>query len=373
MDIRLTGTGGPRGWPEPGCGCAPCARARRGGARRRPAAVVLDETVALPPPAAAGAGPRGYRIAQLPGGWDVTAPDGGRLLLSAGPGAVPEPPEDSRPYHAALLDLAGDPAQLGLLRRRALVTADSAVALLHIDHRVRSEQELTRRCGFWRVSLLADGSRITVSPGGASKLSTAPGGTGGPGTVPGTGEPWRVLLLGGARSGKSAEAELRLAAEPEVTYLATGPAPAGDQDWAARVAAHRARRPRWWRTVETLDLAGELLTASGAVLVDGIGTWLAATMGECGIWAALDAGAGSAASRAAGRRLAECISGLAGAWRHTRAHVVAISDEAGSGVIPATAAGRRFRDELGHLNQLLAAESDDAALVVAGRVLPLPA
>jgi adenosylcobinamide kinase/adenosylcobinamide-phosphate guanylyltransferase len=51
--------------------------------------------------------------------------------------------------------------------------------------------------------------------------------------------------------------------------------------------------------------------------------------------------------------------------------VVAVSDEAGLGVVPATPAGRRFRDELGRLNQLLAAESEEAELVVAGRVLPL--
>jgi adenosylcobinamide kinase/adenosylcobinamide-phosphate guanylyltransferase len=177
-----------------------------------------------------------------------------------------------------------------------------------------------------------------------------------------------VLLLGGARSGKSAEAELRLAAEPEVTYVATGPGPGTDRDWAARVAAHRSRRPHWWRTAETLDLAGQLRVASGALLVDGIGTWLAGKMGECGIWAALEAGQEGAASEC----LAGCIADLLDAWRHTRAYVVAVSDEAGSGVVPATASGRRFRDELGHLNQLLAAESDETALVVAGRVLPLP-
>ncbi len=66
-------------------------------------------------------------------------------------------------------------------------------------------------------------------------------------------------MLGGARSGKSAEAELRLAAEPEVTYVAAaGPAGGDDAEWAARVAAHQARRPRWWRTVETTDMAGVL-------------------------------------------------------------------------------------------------------------------
>jgi adenosylcobinamide kinase/adenosylcobinamide-phosphate guanylyltransferase len=181
--------------------------------------------------------------------------------------------------------------------------------------------------------------------------------------------PWRVLVLGGARSGKSEQAELRLAGEPEVTYVATGPAgtpagDAGDPEWAARVAAHRARRPAWWRTAETTDLAGVLdAVHGGALLIDGIGTWLAAVMDECGAW---DGSAGSAAL------LAARIAALADAWRQTGAYVVAVSDEAGLGVVPATPAGRRFRDELGRLNQLLAAESEEAELVVAGRVVPLP-
>jgi adenosylcobinamide kinase/adenosylcobinamide-phosphate guanylyltransferase len=75
---------------------------------------------------------------------------------------------------------------------------------------------------------------------------------------------------------------------------------------------------------------------------------------------------GAGAARLAGR-----IGGLVGAWRQTRARVVAVSDEAGLGVVPATPAGRLFRDELGRLNQILAAESEEAELVVAGRVVPL--
>jgi len=184
----------------------------------------------------------------------------------------------------------------------------------------------------------------------------------------------RVLVLGGARSGKSERAELRLAGEPDVTYVATGPTGAGpagvgpagtgDPDWAARVAAHRARRPTWWRTAETTDLADVLATARGALLIDGIGTWLAAVLDDYGAWD----GRGSARDELASR-----IAELIGAWRQTSAHVVAVSDETGLGVVPATPAGRLFRDELGRLNQALAAESEEAELVVAGRVLPLGA
>jgi adenosylcobinamide kinase/adenosylcobinamide-phosphate guanylyltransferase len=178
-----------------------------------------------------------------------------------------------------------------------------------------------------------------------------------------------VLVLGGARSGKSERAELWVAGEPEVTYVATGSDGVGraaggkiDAEWAARVAAHRARRPAWWRTAETTDLAGVLRTARGAVLIDGIGTWLAAVMDECGAW---DGGAAGLA------RLAARTAGLVGAWRQVSANVVAVSDETGLGVVPATSAGRLFRDELGRLNRALAAESEETELVVAGRVLSL--
>ena len=180
-----------------------------------------------------------------------------------------------------------------------------------------------------------------------------------------TGAAKLTLILGGARSGKSGRAELRLAGEPDVTYVAAGlTGVTGDPEWAARVAAHRARRPAWWRTAETTDLAGVLDRARGALLIDGFGTWLAAAMDECGAW---DGSADSAA------RLAARIAGLVSAWRQTRAYVVAVSDEAGLGVVPGTAAGRLFRDELGRLNQVLAAESEEAELVVAGRIVPLAA
>jgi len=271
---------------------------------------------------------------------------------------VPAPPEDTAPYDVAFLDLLGDPAQLGWLRARGLITAGTVTAVAFADHRVPSEQELARRCGFWRVRLAGDGAAIDPARS-ARKGLDLPSGT------------RRVLVLGGARSGKSERAELRLAGEPEVTYVATGNRGTDDPDWAARVAAHRARRPAWWRTAETTDLAGLLGAARGALLIDGIGSWLAAVLDECGAWDNRDAWdnvSNSAAGKLAGR-----IAELVGAWRQTGAYVVAVSDETGLGVVPATPAGRLFRDELGRLNQVLAAESEEAELVVAGRVLALDA
>ena len=341
MRVLVEGSGGAAGWPQPGCRCASCLR-MSGNPRAR--STIFDRR-AVEGGGSRGrrdAGAEGYRILRIAGGWEVTAPDGGRLLY----GGVPE--EGAAAYDIAFLDLLGAPAQLGLLRARGLITGGTVTVMAFADHRVASEDELRRRCGFWRVMLAGDGDAVTMDRSAKKRIDPRRA-------------PWRVLVLGGARSGKSEHAELRLAGEPDVTYVATGRAP-GDREWAARVAVHRARRPAWWRTAETTDLAGVLAGASGALLIDGIGTWLAAAMDECGTWD----GSAEGAARLAGR-----IGGLVGAWRQTRAHVVAVSDEAGLGVVPATPAGRLFRDELGRLNQVLAAESEEAELVVAGRVVPL--
>ena len=376
MRVVTVGTGGAAGWPEPGCRCASCRRQLLDGSARGQSTIVVDDVMRLGVEDAAGttgADAAGYRVRRVAdardtgapgglGGWDVTGPDGGRLLYAARPGAVPVPPEGTAAYDIALLDLLGEPAQLGLLRARGLITAGTVTAVAFADHRVPSEGELERRCGFWGAALPRDGDAVTTVRSEQNKL------------WPGVGGPWRVLVLGGARSGKSERAELRLAGEPDVTYVATGPSgeagSAGDPEWVARVAAHRARRPSWWRTVETTDLAGVLREARGAVLIDGIGTWLAAVMDECGAWDGPAEAAGRPEAGSAAR-LAERIARLVGAWRQTGAHVVAVSDETGLGVVPGTRAGRLFRDELGRLNRLLAAESEETELVVAGRTLPL--
>jgi adenosylcobinamide kinase/adenosylcobinamide-phosphate guanylyltransferase len=135
------------------------------------------------------------------------------------------------------------------------------------------------------------------------------------------------------------------------------------------VAVHRAGRPTRWQTIESLDVAGILRAACDAVLVDGIGTWLAAVLADSG------ARAGDPAADVAvqvGDKIAERVNDLVAAWRQTAAHAVAVSDQVGSGVVPPTSAGRLFRDQLGWLNQRLAAESEQAVLVVAGRVTMLP-
>jgi adenosylcobinamide kinase/adenosylcobinamide-phosphate guanylyltransferase len=162
-------------------------------------------------------------------------------------------------------------------------------------------------------------------------------------------------VLGGSRSGKSAHAESLLAGVADVTYLATSVRSAEDVEWAARVAAHRARRPAGWTTVETT--APSELLRGGTVLVDSVTTWVAALMDEAGVRAdepgALD-------------RLAARCDALVNAWAMTPAHVVAVSDEVGLGVVPETRAGRLFRDTLGEVNQRLAGTADEVWFVVAG-------
>ncbi|NUO97135.1 MAG: bifunctional adenosylcobinamide kinase/adenosylcobinamide-phosphate guanylyltransferase, partial [Nonomuraea sp.] len=99
--------------------------------------------------------------------------------------------------------------------------------------------------------------------------------------------------------------------------------------------------------------------ATTPLLIDGLGTWLAAVFDEHGAWE------GDRAPVAA--RCAELVA----AWRSTPVPLVAVSDEVGMGVVPATSSGRAFRDALGLLNERLAAESEYVALVVAGRLLEL--
>jgi adenosylcobinamide kinase/adenosylcobinamide-phosphate guanylyltransferase len=184
-----------------------------------------------------------------------------------------------------------------------------------------------------------------------------------------------VLILGGARSGKSVTAERLLARHDQVEYVACGPLPsAADPEWAQRVRLHQERRPAHWTTLETLDLgnvlagrtADDRVTPGSAtaqadrttpVLVDCLSTWLAGVMEECGLWAGV---------ANADKMLAERVDGLLDAWRSTRRLVVAVSNEVGSGVVPATASGVRFRDELGVLNARIAAECEQVWFCVAG-------
>ena len=184
-----------------------------------------------------------------------------------------------------------------------------------------------------------------------------------PGLLPWPGRPrrgraFRVLVLGGARSGKSVMAERMLAGRGHAEYVACGrPADDSDPSWAERVRLHRERRPGHWTTLETLDLERVLGGTGSPVLVDCLSTWLAGVMDECGLWTG---------SAGADKELAARVDGLLDAWRSSRRVVVAVSNEVGSGIVPATASGVRFRDELGRLNARIAAGSEQVWLCTAG-------
>ena len=168
----------------------------------------------------------------------------------------------------------------------------------------------------------------------------------------------KVLVSGGVRSGKSRHAESLLAGEPAVTYVAPGPV-LDDADWQARVAAHQARRPAAWRTLETADLA-TALRSDGPVLVDCLGTWLTRTVDDAGLW---DAPADDVLTYVE-KKVLDAMAALGD-------HVVLVTNEVGLGVVPEHRSGRLFRDLLGTVNQHFATACDEVHLVVAGRVLKL--
>jgi adenosylcobinamide kinase/adenosylcobinamide-phosphate guanylyltransferase len=156
-----------------------------------------------------------------------------------------------------------------------------------------------------------------------------------------------ALVLGGARSGKSAFAERLAASLPSpVTYMATGTA--SDGDMAERIARHRERRPAAWRTEEVgAALAEALDRVAGSVLVDSLGSWVAAC------------------------DMTPDVEALLSVLRRRPGDTVLVSEEVGLGVHPPTEVGVRFRDAVGEVNAAVAAVADDVRLVVAGRGLRL--
>jgi adenosylcobinamide kinase/adenosylcobinamide-phosphate guanylyltransferase len=164
-----------------------------------------------------------------------------------------------------------------------------------------------------------------------------------------------VLVLGGARSGKSAHAESLISASGlERVYIAT--AEAGDPEMVDRIAAHRARRGSDWRTVEAPYELEDAIAAEAkeerAVLVDCLTLWLSNLMA-----------AGEDVEARTGR-LVETAK-AAGGLR------VLVSNEVGLGIVPDTPLGRRFRDAQGRMNQAIAAAADHVVFTAAGLPLTL--
>jgi adenosylcobinamide kinase / adenosylcobinamide-phosphate guanylyltransferase len=166
-----------------------------------------------------------------------------------------------------------------------------------------------------------------------------------------------TLLLGGARSGKSARA-LRLAADwdGQVVFVATGEG--RDPEMAARIARHRLERPASWRTVEApLELvrAFDSIPAHAFVILDCLTLWVANALGAG--WSDEDV-----------ERAGAAVATIAAAREQP---TVVVSNEVGLGLVPQTPLGRSYRDLLGRVNAIFAAEADTAYLMVAGRTLQL--
>lgn len=399
MELTLLGTGGPEGLPLPDCPCASCASAvgDPGGPRAATAVLVdgvllLDLTPGLAF-AAARAGhslsgvrqallshphdgpaveipaglptpgrvPDGQELTLLTGhrvravatdapgtGYEVEGPDGMRALYLP-PGCAPAGVQEAAaPYNVVLFDAVERPDALARLRAAGAVGPTTDVVAVHLDHGAPPAAELRRRLAALGVRAVPDGTTLI-----AGDYHDVPD------------VPRRTLVLGGARSGKSAEAERRLAAFSDVLYVATGGAREGDQEWARRVALHRERRPGTWATQETCDLVPLLAADGPPLLIDCLALWLTSAMDSVGAW---DDERWSSGGE---RELHALTAGLTAAWRATRRTVVAVSNEVGSGVVPATASGRRFRDELGRLNAAVASESEQVLLVVAGQAVLL--
>jgi adenosyl cobinamide kinase/adenosyl cobinamide phosphate guanylyltransferase len=141
-----------------------------------------------------------------------------------------------------------------------------------------------------------------------------------------------------------------------VRYLATARRHVDDAEWTARIDAHRARRPRTWTTVEEPDVGALVRAGGGPLLVDDLATWLTGVLDDAGAWDRdVD--------------ISPQVDALVDAVSAAPGPVVLVSAEVGLGVVPATRAGRLFRDELGALNAALARVCDEVVLLVAG--LPL--
>ena len=166
-----------------------------------------------------------------------------------------------------------------------------------------------------------------------------------------------TLLVGGARSGKSARA-LRLASDWEGPVVFVATAEGRDPEMADRIARHQLERPASWRTVEApLELvrAFDSIPSRAFVILDCLTLWVANAL-EAG-WSDEDV-----------ERAAAAVATIAAAREQP---TVVVTNEVGLGLVPQTQLGRTYRDLLGRVNAVFAAEAEQAYLMVAGRTLEL--
>jgi adenosylcobinamide kinase/adenosylcobinamide-phosphate guanylyltransferase len=169
-----------------------------------------------------------------------------------------------------------------------------------------------------------------------------------------------TLVLGGARSGKSRYAQQIASRFERVTFIATGRS--GDEEMRRKIAQHRRERPAAWKTVEApLNLHKSIRSESqkaDVVLVDCLTLYVANVMG---------------AKKNSQGDPKKHIEEVCDAIRATKASVIAVSNEVGSGIVPAYQSGRIYRDFLGQMNQGVAQIADKVVLMVAGVPMTLKA
>ncbi|HEX6235534.1 MAG TPA: nicotinate-nucleotide--dimethylbenzimidazole phosphoribosyltransferase [Jiangellaceae bacterium] len=180
-----------------------------------------------------------------------------------------------------------------------------------------------------------------------------------------------ILVLGGQKSGKSSLAARRAAASGRPVVV-VAPAVARDDEFAARVARHRADRPEHWRTVETFDLTGAVAAAGpGAfVLVDALDTWLAESMESAGVQVGDDVPDQQRRAELE-RVLLDRLREFATAVASSDCAVLMIAGQPGLGVHAGGPGARAYVDLHGLAVQVVSEAADEVLLVVGGRVLPL--
>jgi adenosylcobinamide kinase/adenosylcobinamide-phosphate guanylyltransferase len=293
--------------------------------------------------------------------YEVTGP-GARMLYATDTAALPHE-QLAGPYDLVLLeltfggrtdhgtahlDLRSFGQEVAQLRADGQLALGSRVIAVHLSH--HNPTDVAERLAAIGAEVVDDGTTLAVGPG------ADPGAGNGPPPV----HPCRRLLVtGGARSGKSRHAESVVAARPAVTYVATAPRHPDDPEWVDRVAAHRHRRPADWTLQETTDLPAVLGQAQpgATVLVDCLTLWVTAIVDDAHAWATPPAAVAA---------VQKATAGLIRALGHCPADVVLVTNEVGSGIVPATASARLFRDLLGEANAAVAAACDDVALVTSG-------
>ncbi|HEY7638712.1 MAG TPA: bifunctional adenosylcobinamide kinase/adenosylcobinamide-phosphate guanylyltransferase [Steroidobacteraceae bacterium] len=181
--------------------------------------------------------------------------------------------------------------------------------------------------------------------------------------------PERHLILGGARSGKTNHAitlATKLAATRELPVVYVATAQALDDEMRHRIERHRVQRPQSWRTIEApLELAAALRAQPPAILVvDCLTLWLSN---------ALLPDFDEVQPSAPLRRWEQERAALSNWLAEYRGAALLVSNEVGSGIVPASALARRFQDEQGRLNQEIAMLCERVTLVVAGIAMPIKA